>query len=115
MKYNISISVDEKFSEMIDKIKDEAELKGQSFSYSVLSAIQKSREKKSSGLSLDSDFQEVQKFAREMDVEELKEISHKAHVITLTLEAFIKWDSYEGKKKDKQFPNPRECERYLRK
>jgi len=116
MKYNISVSVDENFAEMIEQIKQEAEDKGQSFSYAILSKLQKVTEtkKETKGISLESDFDEVQKYARQTPTDELKKISHKANVMYLTLEAYIKWDSYEGDKTKKQFANAREAERYLK-
>lgn len=114
MKYNISISVDEKFDEMIQQMKEEAETKGQSFSFAILDKLAKTRENKPTKLTLDADFEEAQKFAQEMEIEELKRISHKVNVIMLTLEAFIKWESYEGHRSKKRFPNARDAERYLR-
>ena len=114
MKYNISISVDEKFNEMIEEIREDSKVKGQSLSFAILDSLVKSRNKSiPTKLTLDAEFDEIQRFAQEIKIDELKQISHKASIIMLTLEAFIKYDSYEHHRK-KQFPNAREAERYLR-
>lgn len=114
MKSNISISVDERYNELIQSIREDAETKGQSFSFAILSLLEKAtRPKMDSNLSLESDFNEIQNFCQMAKIEDLKEISHKSHILNLTCEAFIKWESYEGHRGKKQFPNPREANRYL--
>ena len=114
MKSNISISVDERYNELIQSIREDADKKGQSVSYAILSLLEKAKKPKSDfKLTLESSFEEWQKFAQNAEIDEMKKISHQSHVVNICLEAFIKWDSYEGKRGEKSFPNARKADNYL--
>lgn len=109
-----TISIPDRWKEKLDGLENSLELKNQTFSSFVVDKIiQESKILISDKITLSTNFNDLQSIAQTMDIDEMKQISHKANVIMLTLEALIKYESYEGNRKH-LFQNPRDAERYLR-
>jgi len=109
-----TVSVPVIFKEKLDDLEEKLQLKNHTFSGWVTDKLIKEYETKvPSVLTLESDFDEIQEAIRKLSIGDMKKISHKANVMMITLEAQIKWNSYEGYT-GKKFTNPREAERYLR-
>jgi len=115
MKSNISISVDDRFNKMIESLRKEADEKGQSFSRKILDTLEEAlSEKQSLDLGIDSEMKKWIEFAKEKDIDLLKDVSGKCHAISLMLEAYIKYDSYNNGERDTDFKDVRQAAKYLR-
>lgn len=108
-----TISIPDRYSTNIKELEESLSLKNRTFSSFVTDKILELSEVKiKTDISLNSSFEDVEDFVQKGDLDELKTISYKAHILNLMCEAYIKYQSYEGHR-NKKFANPREAENYL--
>jgi len=109
-----TISIPDRWKEKLGELEDSLERKNRTFSSFVVDKIiEVSDIKISDEITLETNFDDLQLLSQKLDIQTLKEISHKANIITITLEAFIKYQSYERNRKH-NFQNPRDAENYLK-
>jgi len=109
-----TVSIPDRWKEKLNELENSLERKNRTFSSFVVDKIiEVSDIKISNQITLETNFDDLQILSQKMDIESLKQISNKANIIMITLEAFIKYEVYEGNRKHK-FQNARDADHYLK-